>query len=147
MNLQLTIFTRTFIPLLQLLVLTLLLNASITDATMPHIGINDESKIVPFTQSLNTTDTIILNESIGATSSVTHVLKGTATGNTSMSGFLIFTPTVGDATETAEYFKDEATWRITSGSYDSQVSVSTGSWNSQTHMTGTGKFMLRIADL
>ena len=79
-----------------------------------------------------------MNESIGATSSVTHVLKNTATDSTNMSGFLIFTPTVNDATETAEFFKDEATWRIPSASYASQGSVSTGSWNSQTHMTGSG---------
>ena len=113
-------------------------NASITNATMPHIGSDDENKTVALTQSLSTTDTIILNESIGATSSVTHILKGNATSNTSMTGFLIFTPTVNDATETAEYFKDEATWRIASGTYESQASVSTGSWNSETHMTGSG---------
>ena len=113
-------------------------NASITNATMPHIGSDDENKTVALTQSLNTTDGIILNESIGATSSVNHVFKGNATSNTNMSGFLIFTPTVSDATETQEFFKDEATWRLPSSSYATQVSVSTGSWNSQTHMTGSG---------
>lgn len=113
-------------------------NASISNTTMPHIGADDETKAVALTQSLSTTDLIILNESIGATASVTHVFKGTATGNTNMSGFLIFTPNVNDATNTQEYFKDEATWRLPSSSYPSQVSVATGSWNSETHMTGSG---------
>lgn len=113
-------------------------NASISNTTMPHIGADDETKAVAFTQSLSTTDQIILNESIGATASVTHIFKGTATGNTSMSGFLIFTPTVNSATNTAEFFKDESTYRLPSASYDSQASVTTGSWNSQTHMTGSG---------
>ncbi len=113
-------------------------NASIANTTMPHIGGDDENKTVALTQSLTTTDTIILNESIGATSSVTHVFKGAATSNTSMSGFLIFTPSVGSATNTQEFFKDEATFRLASASYDSQGSVVTGSWNSQTHMTGSG---------
>ena len=113
-------------------------NASIANTTMPHIGSDDENKIVSLTQSLSTTDTIILNESIGATASVTHVFKGTATGNTNMSGFLIFTPSVSTATNTAEYFRDEATFRLPSGSYATQPTVTTGSWNSQTHMTGSG---------
>ncbi len=113
-------------------------NASITNATMPHIGGDDENKTVALTQSLSTTDTIILNESIGATSSVTHVFKGTTTSNTSMSGFLIFTPSVNNATDTQEYFKDEATYRLPSASYNSQPVVTTGSWNSQTHMTASG---------
>ena len=113
-------------------------NASITNTTMPHIGGDDENKTVALTQSLSTTDGVILNESIGATSSVTHVFKGTATSNTSMSGFLIFTPTVNDATDIKEYFKNESTYRLPSASYDSQGAVSTGSWNSQTHMTGSG---------
>ena len=113
-------------------------NASITNTTMPHIGSDDETKTVALTQSLSTSDSIILNESIGATSSVTHVFKGTATSNTSMSGFLIFTPSVSDATVTQEYFKDEAIYRLPSSSYDSQEVVTTGSWNSQTHMTGSG---------
>jgi hypothetical protein len=113
-------------------------NASITNSTIPHIGADDETKASAFTQSLSTSDQIILNESIGATASVTHIFKGTATGSTSMSGFLIFTPTVSAATDTAEYFRDEATYRLTSASYDSQASVVTGSWNSETHMTGSG---------
>ena len=113
-------------------------NASITNTTMPHIGTDDENKTVALTQSLTTTDTIILNESIGATSSVTHVFKGTATSNTSMSGFLIFTPSVGSPTNTSEFFKDE-TYRLPSASFDSQASVSSSpSWNNQTHMTGSG---------
>ncbi len=113
-------------------------NASIANTTMPHIGSDDETKTVALTQSLSTTNGIILNESIGATSSVTHVLKGTVTSNTSMSGFLIFTPTVNDATDIKEYFKNESTYRLPSASYDSQATVLTGSWNSQTHMTGSG---------
>lgn len=113
-------------------------NASITNGTMPHIGGSDENKTVALTQSLSTTDTIILNESIGATSSVSHVFKGSATSNTSMSGFLIFTPSVSNATNTIEYFKDEATYRLPSASYNTQVSITTGSWNSETHMTGSG---------
>ena len=113
-------------------------NASIANTAMPHIGGDDENKTVALTQSLSTVDSIILNESIGATSSVTHAFKGTVTSNTSMSGFLIFTPTVNDATDIKEYFKNESTYRLPSASYDSQGAVSTGSWNSQTHMTGSG---------
>ena len=113
-------------------------NASITNATMPHIGGDDENKTVALTQSLTTTDSIILNEPIGATASVDHVFKSAATGKTNMSGFLIYTPSVGDATAVAEYFKEEATWRLASASYASQGSIATGSWNSQTHMTGSG---------
>jgi len=113
-------------------------NATITNATMPHIGADDENKTVALTQSLSTTDSIILNESIGASSSVTHPFKGTVNSSTNMSGFLIFTPSVSDPTNTQEYFKNEGTWRLPSSSYPSQVSVTTGSWNSETHMTGSG---------
>ena len=113
-------------------------NATIANTTMPHIGADDETKLVALTQSLSTTDTIILNESIGATASVTHVFKGAASDNTSMSGFLIFSPSVSSATNTAEYFRDEATYRLPSGTYATQPTVATGAWNSQTHMTGSG---------
>lgn len=113
-------------------------NASIANTTMPHIGGSDENKTAALTQSLTTTDLIILNEAIGATASVTHAFKGSATGKTNMSGFLIYTPSVDAATAVAEYFKEEATWRLPSSSYASQGATVTGSWNSQTHMTGSG---------
>ena len=117
-------------------------NATIANDTMPHIGSDDENKTVAFTQSLSTTDTVILNESIGATASLSHIFKGAATGVTNASGFLIFTPTADNPDEDEEHFKNE-TWRIPSGAYDSQASVQdplngTGSWDSQTHMTGSG---------
>ena len=111
-------------------------------ATMPNIGSADETKTVPITRSVTIANAgILLNETVSTTSSVTHVFKGTATGNTSTSGFLIFTPTVAAPSVTAEYFKDE-TFRIPSGTYASQASVQdplngTGSWNSQTHMTAS----------
>ena len=107
--------------------------------TVPHIGSADENKTLPITRSVTIADAgILLNQTVSVTSSVAHVFKGTATGNASGSGFLIFTPTVAAASETQEYFRDEATWRIASGSYASQGSVTTGSWTSSTHMTGSG---------
>jgi hypothetical protein len=113
-------------------------NVSITNGTMPHIGGDDENKTVALTQSVSTSDTIILNENIGATSSVSHIFKGSATSNTNMSGFLIFTPSVSDATDTIEYFKEEGTYRLPSASYNTQVSITLGSWNSETHLTVSG---------
>lgn len=111
--------------------------------TVPHIGSDDENKTLPITRSVTIADAgIFLNQTASVTSSVTHVFKGTATGNASATGFLIFTPTVANPSTSAEYFKDES-YRIPSGAYASQTSVNdplngTGSWNNQTHMTGSG---------
>ena len=113
--------------------------AATPTGTVPHIGSDDENKTLPITRSVTIADGgIFLNQTASVTSSVTHIFKGAATGNASASGFLIFTPTVGAASETQEFFRDEATWRIVSGTYASQNSVNTGSWTSSTHMTGSG---------
>ena len=109
----------------------------ITDVLMPHIKKEDENKTVAHTRSVSTTATKILNTSFGATASVTHVFKGTATGKTSISGFLIYTPTSNNPSNTVEYFRNEL-YRLPSASYDAQVDVTTGSWTSATHMTGSG---------
>ena len=111
--------------------------ATITDTTMPHIGADDENKTVALTQSLETNVPTILNATVGAQASVSHIFKGTANANTSVSGFLIYTPTSNNPTNTVEYFRNEK-YRLPSGSHDAQGTIATSSWTSATHMTGSG---------
>ena len=111
--------------------------STIANASMPEIGGDDENKLVSLTQSINVTANILLNQGIQATSSLTHVFKGTATGTTAAAGFLILNPTANNPTETVEYFKNEL-WRMPSGAFASQSDAVTGSWLSGSHMTGSG---------
>ena len=82
----------------------------------------------------------LVSGAITANVTVTHPFKSTisTTGSaTTGDGFLIDNRTLASS-NTFENFHDE-TYRKTSGSYDTQASVtaSAATWNSQTHMTGS----------
>ena len=116
-------------------------NASTISAqSVPAIGAGeDENKILQLTASVIYNSNYLLNGTISTTLSATHPLKAnlSGTGSASITGMLI------DASASAnsnvlETFEDED-YRITSGAYDTQGSVTAGAatWSSQTHMTGS----------
>ena len=104
------------------------------------IGASENAtKILGVTASLNFNQTTLFNGTMSCNVTVTHPLKETIsnTGSANATGFLIETRTLA-STNLIENFHDE-TYRKTSGSYNTQNSVTNNSatWNSQTHMTGT----------
>jgi hypothetical protein len=101
----------------------------------------DHTKILGVTASLDYNSNSLVSGAITCNTTVTHPFKATisTTGSaTTGNGFLIDNRTLA-STNTSEKFHDE-TYRKTSGSYDTQSSVtnSSGTWNSQNHMTGGG---------
>ena len=113
-----------------------------TAQSVPAIGgSEDNTKVLGITGSLDCNVDSLLSGSITANVTVTHPLKATIsnTGSaTTGDGFLIDNRTLA-STNTSEKFHDE-TYRKTSGSYDTQASVTASAalWNSQNHMTGGG---------
>jgi hypothetical protein len=110
--------------------------------SVPAIGGGeDNTKTLGITGSLDCNVDSLLSGSITANVTVTHPLKATIsnTGSaTTNNGFLIDNRTLASS-NTDEKFHDE-TYRKTSGSYDSQSSVTNVAslWNSENHMTGGG---------
>lgn len=110
--------------------------------TVPAIGGGENNtKVLGITASLDCNVNSLLSGAITANVTVTHPLKNTIsnTGSaTTGDGFLIDNRTLA-STNTSEKFHDES-FRKTSGSYDTQGSVTNASsvWNSQNHMTGGG---------
>ena len=101
----------------------------------------DHTKVLGVTASLDYNSNSLVSGAITANVTVTHPFKSTisTTGSaTTGDGFLIDNRTLA-STNVSEKFHDE-TYRKTSGSYDSQASVTAGAslWNSQNHMTGGG---------
>ena len=104
-------------------------------------GSDDRSKVLGVTGSLDFNGSTLFNETITCNVTVTHPLKATITNTgsaTTGNGFLIDNRTLASTNE-EEKFHDE-TYRKTSGSYDTQGSVTAVAsiWNSQNHMTGGG---------
>ena len=104
-------------------------------------GSDDKSKVLGVTASLDFNGSTLFNGTITCNTTVTHPLKATITNTgsaTTGNGFLIDNRTLASANE-EEKFHDE-TYRKTSGSYDTQNSVTAeaSNWNSQNHMTGGG---------
>ena len=104
------------------------------------IAAENSTKVLGITGSLTSSAVILFNGSISCNTSVTHPLKNNLSnqGTAQATGFLIETRTLTSSVD-FERFHDE-TYRKTSGSYDTQSSVtnSAGTWNSQNHMTGGG---------
>ena len=103
-------------------------------------GSENSSKVIQITSSHNINVSELYNGSATVRiSSLNHPLKTNLsnTGSVTVSGFLIHnvtTPTNNNLTET---FIDED-FRIQSGSYATQASVTSSAWNSQHHMTASG---------
>jgi hypothetical protein len=74
-------------------------------------------------------------------SSVDHPLKSNlSTSTLTKNNFLVFSASLGNTNEfTEEYFNLE-NYRIVSGNYTSQGSISSGAWNSQRSMNDVGSF-------
>jgi len=98
------------------------------------------TKVLGVTGSLNFNQTTLFNATMSCNVTVTHPLKQTITntGSAEANGFLIETRTLA-STNLEEKFHDES-FRKTSGSYDTQGSVTAtaATWSSQNHMTGGG---------
>ena len=103
-------------------------------------GGENNTKVLGVTASLDFNGSTLFNSSMTCNSTVTHPLKNTITntGSATVSGFLIDNRSLA-SNVLEEKFHDE-TYRKTSGSYDTQASVTNAAsvWNSQNHMTGSG---------
>jgi hypothetical protein len=109
---------------------------ALTDLTA---GSNDETAIFPITGTFNLNGVLNPSQTIGQGISVTHPLKNNLVnqGSATATGFLIFDNTPPTTTNLVETFIDED-YRVTSASYISQLEASTGTWNSEVHLTSSG---------
>ncbi len=104
-----------------------------------NAGSHDETGFFPITASFNLNGALNPSQTIGQSVSVTHPLKNNLTnqGSATATGFLIYDNTPPTSNNLTETFINE-TFRITSGSYDTQGAASSGTWNSQNHLTSSG---------
>tara|TARA_Y100000114_G_scaffold98049_1_gene91227 strand:- start:6836 stop:11119 length:4284 start_codon:yes stop_codon:yes gene_type:complete len=109
--------------------------------SVPNIGgSEDNTKTLGITASVNYNGTYLLNGTIGMSLNATHPLKSnlSTAGSTTITGMLIDADTSSPNSNLSETFEDED-FRISSGSYDTQGAVSSGTWDSTAHMTSSGK--------
>ena len=102
------------------------------------VGENYNTTLKLTSSTSNNTDSI-LNDTISLQSRVTHHFKPTFTGaGASVSGVLIYNVDTANSNTNQNFALED--YRITSGSYDSQGSVTDGAatWSSQNHMTASG---------
>ena len=116
-------------------------DCSISSQAFPNLNTGageDETKVLRITGSATITDTISLSGTIQASVNVAHPLKSDLSngGTASSTGLLIYNVSA-NSTALRERFKGED-YRLSSGSYNAQSDVDSGTWNSQTHMTGGG---------
>jgi len=116
------------------------LNAA-SATSLPAIGGGENyNKILQITQSSTNSTSTMLGTTFNRKINLTHPLKA----NLSNAGSVTSNPTliynVSNASSNLSEKFDDETFRITSGSYATQNSVTAGaaSWNSQNHMTGSG---------
>ena len=101
------------------------------------------SKVASITASINsnTNSWNPASTTFGCRVSADHPLKSNLSnsGQATVTGFLIYNNSSQTTTNLSETFVDEV-FRVTSGSYDSQTSVtaSAATWSSQNHMTASG---------
>jgi hypothetical protein len=101
------------------------------------------SKVASITASIasNTNSWNPASTTFGCRVSAEHPLKSNLsnTGQATVTGFLIYNNNSQTTTNLSETFVDEV-FRVTSGSYDNQASVTAGAatWSSQNHMTASG---------
>ena len=115
---------------------------AISSQALEALGVGeDETKVTLITGSVNNNQNYLLNGSITVSLNATHPLKSnlSTAGSVALTGMLIDNDTSGNNSNLSETFIDED-FRITSGTYDTQNSVTAGSatWNSQNHMTSSG---------
>lgn len=114
-------------------------NTSVGSVTIDPIDYGageDETKSIVLTGKTATiTGDPILNGSITVNASVPHPLKSnlSGVGSQSIPGILLYDLS-DTATTTSEPFRGES-YRRTSGSYDAQSDVASGTWNSATSLT------------
>jgi len=118
-------------------------NCSISAQSMPSIGGGeDETKTLHLTGSATITASSLLNGSISSAVNVSHPLKSNLSsgGSQSISGILLWGYS-NSSTVLRETFRRE-NYRIVSGSYTDQNSVTNASntWNSTTIMTGSSAY-------
>ena len=117
----------------------------ITAQSASAIGVGeDETKVAQVTASVNNDQNLLLNGSISVSLNATHPLKSNLSnsGLASITGMLIDNDTSGPNSNLSETFIDED-FRITSGSYDTQLSASSATWDSTVHMTSSGHFWIQ----
>ena len=115
---------------------------AISSQALEALGIGeDETKVTLITGSVNNNQNYLLNGSITVSLNATHPLKSnlSTAGSVTLTGMLIDNDSSGNNSNLSETFIDED-FRITSGAYDTQNSVTAGAatWNSQNHMTSSG---------
>lgn len=113
---------------------------SITAQSLSALGVGeDETKVAQVTASVNNDQNLLLNGSISVSLNATHPLKSNLSnsGLASITGMLIDNDTSDPNSNLSETFIDED-FRITSGSYDTQTSASSATWDSTVHMTSSG---------
>ena len=116
-------------------------NCSITGLPIENINVaggETSTKVLRLTGSANITATQLFNLGLTASVNVPHPLKANLSGGGSANsnGILLYTAS-NDSTSQAETFKRE-NFRLTSGSYNTQASMSAGAaaWDSSLHLTG-----------
>lgn len=108
--------------------------------SVPDIGgSEDYTKVLGVTGAIDYNGTYLLNGTIGMSLNATHPLKSnlSTAGATTITGILIDADTSSPNSNLVETFEDE-TFRISSGSYDTQGDVASGTWTSTAHMTASG---------
>jgi len=112
----------------------------ISSQTPPDITALDVDKVLSITGSTNTTDDVMLNDTVTLSFDLSHPFKFnlSAAGTVKANGILIYN--VDNAsTNTIEHFDDE-TYRLVSDAYALQSDVLDAGnvWDSENHMTGGG---------
>lgn len=111
-------------------------NCSVSSQAFPSItaGSEDESKVLHITGSATISGDPILNGSITVSTNVPAPLKSnlSSAGSQSISGILLYNLS-DTSTTTSETFRGES-YRLTSGSYNNQSDVGSGTWNSSTSL-------------
>jgi len=116
-------------------------NCTISSQAFPPLNTGageNETKVLRVTGSATSSSNILLSGTMTSKVNVAHPLKSDLNnaGTANLTGILVYNIS-GNSTALRERFKAE-TYRLASGSYDNQSAVDSGTWNSQTHMTGGG---------
>ena len=108
--------------------------------SVPDIGASEDyTKILGITASVNYNGTYLLNGTMGMSLNATHPLKSnlSTAGAVTITGMLIDADNSSANSNLTETFEDED-FRIPSGSYDTQNSVTSVTWDSTVHLTSSG---------
>ena len=133
---------RNIYPTGSVITFTETLISNVSAMAIPALGDGENyTKSMAITASLTSSGTIYPSHTPGLSVNVDHPLKTNLSnaGAATATGFLIADASPATSTNLIEYFQSES-YRITSGSYTTQASVTNGAatWNSQNHMTASG---------